>query len=93
MNIATDRKLKQLLYIVARSVPFKLNINKIAEMTGVHRNSVVDYLLFGQCRFCNWRLHFRSWQEKQVQKQISGMSKAFIVKDDIEFGYQIGFNY
>jgi predicted AAA+ superfamily ATPase len=43
MNVATSRKLKQLLYIIAQSVPFKPNINKIAEMTGIHRNQVKDY--------------------------------------------------
>jgi len=46
MNIATSRKLKQLLYIVAKSAPFKPNINKIAEMTEVHRNQIKDYLYY-----------------------------------------------
>jgi len=46
MNAATSRKLKQLLYIVAQSVPFKPNINKIAEMTEVNRNQIKDYLCY-----------------------------------------------
>jgi predicted AAA+ superfamily ATPase len=43
MNVSTARKLKQLLYIVAQSVPFKPNINKIAGMINVHRNQINDY--------------------------------------------------
>ncbi|GIM60944.1 ATPase AAA [Capnocytophaga canis] len=46
MNISTGRKLKHLLMIVAQSVPFKPNMSKIAEMIGVSRNNVADYLLF-----------------------------------------------
>lgn len=46
MNVATGRKLKQLLAIVAESVPFKPNMTKIAEMLNVSRNNVADYLLY-----------------------------------------------
>jgi predicted AAA+ superfamily ATPase len=165
LNIATTRKLKQLLYIVAQSVPFKPNINKIAEMTGVHRNSVGDYFHYmekaglimqlksntggiralgkiekiyldnpnliyiladeaadiGNVRetffynqmsvnnvvyssnnadFVIGDYTFEVGGKNRGQNQISGISKAFIVKDDIEFGYQnvlplwtFGFNY
>lgn len=46
MNVATSRKLKQLLAIVAQSVPFKPNFTKIGEMLGASRNNIADYLLF-----------------------------------------------
>lgn len=46
MNVATGRKLKHLLAIVAESVPFKPNMSKIAEMLNVSRNNVADYLFF-----------------------------------------------
>lgn len=46
MNVATGRKLKQLLAIVAESVPFKPNMSKIAEMIQVSRNNIADYLLY-----------------------------------------------
>lgn len=46
MNVATGRKLKQLLSIVAQSVPFKPNFTKIAELLGASRNNIADYLLF-----------------------------------------------
>ena len=46
MNIATGRKLKQLLAIVAQSAPFKPNMSKIAEMLKISRNNIADYLLY-----------------------------------------------
>ena len=46
MHVTTGRKLKQLLAIVAVSVPFKPNMSKIAEMLNVSRNNVADYLLY-----------------------------------------------
>ncbi len=46
MNVSTARKLKQLLYIIAESVPFKPNYTKIGEQIGVHRNQVNDYMVY-----------------------------------------------
>lgn len=46
MNASTARKLKQLLYIVAESVPFKPNFTKIGEHIGAHRNQVAEYLVY-----------------------------------------------
>ena len=46
MNIATGRKLKHLLAIIAKSVPFKPNMSKLGEMLSVSRNNVADYCLF-----------------------------------------------
>ena len=46
MNVSTGRKLKQLLHIISRSVPFKPNMSKIAEMLGISRNNMADYLLY-----------------------------------------------
>lgn len=37
-------KIKQLLYIIAQSVPFKPNISKLAERIGVTRNTLVEYI-------------------------------------------------
>jgi predicted AAA+ superfamily ATPase len=48
MNAATSRKLKQLLYIISQSVPFKPNINKIAESIDVGRNQIPNYLHYMQ---------------------------------------------
>ncbi len=46
MNVSTGRKLKQLMSIVADSVPFKPNMSKISEMLAVSRNNIADYLLY-----------------------------------------------
>lgn len=46
MNVSTGRKLKQLMAIVAESVPFKPNMSKIAELLAVSRNNIADYLLY-----------------------------------------------
>lgn len=46
MNVATGRKLKQLLTIIAGSAPFKPNMSKIAEMIGASRNNIADYCLY-----------------------------------------------
>lgn len=39
------RKLKQLLMVVAQSVPFKPVMQKLADVTGISRNNISDYLL------------------------------------------------
>ena len=46
MNMATGRKLKQLLSIIAKSAPFKPNMSKIAEMLSASRNNISDYCLY-----------------------------------------------
>lgn len=46
MNVATGRKLKQLLVIISKSAPFKPNMSKIAEMLSASRNNIADYCLY-----------------------------------------------
>lgn len=46
MNVSTGRKLKQLLAIIAKSVPFKPNISSIATALSSSRNSIADYCLY-----------------------------------------------
>ncbi|UJP65837.1 ATP-binding protein [Mongoliitalea daihaiensis] len=46
MNVSTGRKLKQLMAIVAESIPFKPNMSKIAELLSISRNNVGDYFLY-----------------------------------------------
>ena len=46
MNVATGRKLKQLLTIISKSAPFKPNMSKIAEMLSASRNNISDYCLY-----------------------------------------------
>lgn len=46
MNAATGRKLKQLLAIIAKSVPFKPNFSSIAAALSASRNNIADYCLY-----------------------------------------------
>ena len=46
MNISTSVKLKRLLYIIARSVPFKPNLTEIGRAIGSDRSSVSDYFVY-----------------------------------------------
>ena len=46
LNVGTSRKLKQLLSIIAESVPFKPNFSKISEVINVSRNSLDDYFSY-----------------------------------------------
>ena len=44
LNIGGIRKLKQLLFIISKSVPFKPNVTKLSERIGVSRNTLISYL-------------------------------------------------
>lgn len=45
-NVTVGRRLKALLMVVARSVPFKPVMTKIAELTEISRNDISDYLIY-----------------------------------------------
>lgn len=152
MNASTGRKLKQLLAIIAQSVPFKPNFTSIAMSLTASRNNIADYCQYiedagmimqlrsdtggikalgkvdkiyldntnliyalvndnantgniretffiNQMRVRNTVLSssvadfkvgqytFEVGGKNKNQKQISGLQNAFIVKDDIEYGY------
>lgn len=165
MNVATARKLKQLLYVVSQSVPFKPVFTKISDAIDLHRNQVADlfyYLekagLILQLRESTKGIRLLGKVEKvyldnpnlihalaeekpnigniretfflnqmsvknkvfssdkadftidgvtfevegkgKGQRQIEGLDKAYILKDDIEYGqgnilplWALGFNY
>jgi predicted AAA+ superfamily ATPase len=153
MNIGTALKMKQLLSIIAKSVPFKPNFTKIAELVDVHRNQIAEFMYYfekagiinqlkdktqgiraigkvekiyldnpnlmyaigtnateiGNVRetffFNQMKLEhsvfahdkadfqiddviFEVGGKNKSKKQIAGLSDAYIVKDDIVFGYQ-----
>ncbi len=44
-NVSVGRKLKNLLMVVARSVPFKPVMQRLAKATGISRNDIPDYLI------------------------------------------------
>jgi len=45
-NISVGRKLKNLLSVVSKSVPFKPVMQKLADVTGISRNDVPSYLVY-----------------------------------------------
>ena len=45
-NVSVGRKLKQLMMVIAESVPFKPVMQRLADVTGISRNYVQDYLLY-----------------------------------------------
>ncbi len=46
MNISTARKLKKLLYVISRSVPFKPNFSEIGRAISADRGCVADYMVY-----------------------------------------------
>lgn len=46
MNASTGRKLKKLLTVIAKSVPFKPVMDSLAAVVGVSRNVLPDYFLY-----------------------------------------------
>lgn len=165
LNPASTKKIRQLLYVISKSIPFKPNFTKIGQMIDLHRNQVADFMFYlekagiiAQSRektegvrqlgkvektymdntnlayalsdnipeIGNIRETFFLSQMKinntvfssdkadfqidgitfeiggpnKGQKQIQGMENAYIVKDEIEYGYRniiplwhFGFNY
>lgn len=165
LNVASAKKMRQLLYVIAQSVPLKPNFTKIGQMTDLHRNQVADFLFYlekagiiaqlrgttagirqlgkvektyldntnlayslsentpdiGNVRetfflsqmkvnnevlssdkadFQIGKYTFEIGGANKQQKQIHGLGNAYVVKDDIEYGYgnviplwHFGFNY
>ena len=46
MNVSTARKLKQLLYVISRSVPFKPNFTEIGRAISSDRGIVADHMVY-----------------------------------------------
>lgn len=45
-NVSVGRKLKSLIMVVSKSVPFKPVLQKLADVTGISRNDIPDYLIY-----------------------------------------------
>lgn len=45
-NISVGRKLKSLIMVVSKSVPFKPVMQKLADVSGISRNDIPDYLIY-----------------------------------------------
>lgn len=44
VDVANNRKLKALMSVLSRTVPFEVDISKLATLIGAGRNTVIDYL-------------------------------------------------
>ena len=160
MNVATGRKLKRLMAVIAKSVPFKPNFTQIAAVLETSRNNIADYFLYieeagliAQLRNENWEkvdkvylentnllyqmagtapdignvretfffnqlrtkhevcvspisdfqldgMTFEVGGKSKGKKQLKDAERGFVVRDNIEFGYdniiplwQFGFLY
>jgi uncharacterized protein len=45
-DIRQAKKMLKLVYIIAQQVPFKPNLSSLSEKTGIHRNSINNYLFY-----------------------------------------------
>ena len=45
-DIRNAKKILQLIYVIAQQVPFKPNVSNLAIKTGIHRNSLNNYLYY-----------------------------------------------
>ncbi|WP_298456340.1 AAA family ATPase [uncultured Prevotella sp.] len=45
-NMSVGRKLKSLIMVVSKSVPFKPVMQKLADVTGINRNDIPNYLIY-----------------------------------------------
>ncbi|MFY0601131.1 MAG: ATP-binding protein [Cyclobacteriaceae bacterium] len=62
------RKVLQLLYILAKNVPFKPNITKLSEKIGIHRNTLVQYIHYLERASLIHSLTFAGKSINQLQK-------------------------
>jgi len=68
VDVANTRKIKALVGILATTIPFEVNISKLATMIEVQRNTVVEYLSYlGRARVLNL-LYSQIATVKKIQK-------------------------
>ena len=67
-DIRHAKKMLQLMYVVSQQVPFKPNINSLAQKTGIHRNSINNYLFFLQEARLLFLLHHQGISTAILQK-------------------------
>ncbi len=67
-DIRNAKKMLQLLYVLAANVPFKPNIKQLAEKSGIHRNTIVNYLRFLEEARLIGQLHAGGISTSSLQK-------------------------
>jgi hypothetical protein len=67
-DIRNAKKMLRLLAIVAEKVPFTPNLSKLAQQSGVHRNSLSNYLFFLEKARLIWLLHSAGGNMSKLKK-------------------------
>src|SRR5699024_5393269 len=81
MNVATGRKLKQLMAIVAESVPFKSNNSTMADIVNNSRNKFSDYFLY--IEEAGMSAHLRS--ETKGIRSVRKVDKIYLNKTNLVY--------
>lgn len=81
VEVAYVLKLKQLLQIIAKSVPFMPNISKLSERIGVNRNTLISYLYFLEEAHLTRNLYKDAKGITQLQKP----SKIYLENTNLQF--------
>jgi len=83
VDIAYVNKLKQLLHIIAQSVPFMPNISKLSERIGINRNTLITYLYFLQEAHIIKNLYKDAKGITKLQKP----DKIFLENTNLQFAF------
>ena len=83
VDIAYVNKLKQLLQIIAQSVPFMPNISKLSERIGINRNTLISYLYFLQEAHIIKNLYKDAKGITQLQKP----DKIFLENTNLQYAF------
>lgn len=83
VEIAYVNKLKQLLHIIAQSVPFMPNISKLSERIGINRNTLISYLYFLQEAHIIKNLYKDAKGITQLQKP----DKIFLENTNLQYAF------
>lgn len=83
VDIAYIHKIKQLLQIIAQSVPFMPNISKLSERIGINRNTLVSYLFFLQEAHIIKNLYRDAKGITQLQKP----DKIFLENTNLQYAF------
>jgi len=79
-------KIKQLLQIIAESVPFMPNVKKLSERIEINRNTLVSYLFFLQEAHLTKNLYKDAKGITQLQKP----SKIYLENTNLQFAFSNG---
>jgi predicted AAA+ superfamily ATPase len=81
MDIAYVHKIKQLLQIISRSVPFKPNVSKLSKKIQINRNTLVTYLHF----LNESRLTINLFRDTYGVSQLKKPEKIYLENTNLSF--------